>query len=319
MAIIPLQVLLGWEDTFGTTPASPTPYNLCVKSNGLINAQETEVVDCIGGDIDSGGSKIVTGTTNAGDLEATAYWEQIGVYLKAILGEPATVDNSDGTYTHTFVTSKDDIPSMYIETISGASDELIEVFNGVMGTTYNTSFSGKGIPQVKLGLLASTHKDNLKDSYTKMSTSGAIALASTALNMMYTYVKVDTSDFCKVSEFDITFDRGTESEDLLCDTKDVTMLKSDVSGNLKSIFDTSLYTKIAANAIVAMEVGYEQTIGTDDLSLKYFMDEVQFDFKTEPKVVGTKVVINSSWSAQKTGSSTEKAKVELTNTIASYA
>ena len=318
MAVLPIQVLLGWEATFGETPGSPTPYNLCVKTNGLINSQETEVVDCIGGEIDSGGGKIVTGNTNSGDLEATAYWEQIGVYLKAVLGEPTTVDNADGTFTHTFDTAKAVIPSMYIETISGASEELIEVFNGVMATTFNTAFMGKGIPQTKLGLLASTHSDNMKDSYVKMSDTGKIDLASTALNMMYTYVKVDTADFCKVSEFDITFDRGTEAEDLLCNTKDVTMLKSDVSGNLKSIFDTALYTKIANNTVVAMEIGYTQTIGSDDHFLKFYMDEVQFDFKTEPKVVGTKVAINSAWSAQKTGASTEKTKVELMNTIADY-
>jgi len=318
MSYLPKQVFLGFESVFGETPASPTPYQLCVKSNGLVSQTDTEVSDCIGGAIDSGGEKVVVGNTHNGDLEATAYWEQAGVYLKAILGNPTTVDNLDGTFTHTFDTTKDTIPSMYIENTFVGATTVVEVFNGVMASTFNTMFKGKGIPELKLGLLASTHKDSLKDGYSAMSDAGKILLGSTGLNMTHTYVKIDNSAYTKLAEFDINIDRGTEAEDLVSNIKDVSIMKADVTGNLKSVFDATLYTKIANNQKVAVEIGYAQTIGADAHSLAFFMDEAQFDFKTQPKVVGTKVAIDAPFSASRSSASTEKLKVVLTNTIASY-
>jgi len=317
MAVLPKKVLLGWETVFGQTPASPTPYQLCVKTQGLVHTRETEIQDCIGGDIDSGGDKLVTGSSNNGSIDASAYWEQLGVYLKAILGAPTTVDNLDGTFTHTFDTTKDVIPSMYIETTSGAND-LVEVFNGVMASTFNTSFKGKGIPAINLGLVGSTHKDNLKDAYTPIVDTGKIVLGSTALNMMYTYAKIDNSDFMKLSEFDVTFDRGIEVDDLIYDTKDVGITKSEVTGSLKSVFDSGLYTKLAANNVVKVEIGYMQTIGADAHALSFLFDETQFDFKTEPKEVGNKVSVNADWSAKRSATGTQRGKVTLTNTVASY-
>lgn len=318
MSYLPKKVFVGFEDVFGVTPASPTPYQLCVKTNGLVSSTDTEVSDCIGGDIDSGGEKVVIGNTHNGDLEATAYWEQMGVYLKAILGNPTTVDNLDGTYTHTYDSTADALPSMYVENTFAGATTVVEVFNGVLGSTFGTMFKGKGIPEVKLGLLASTHKDSLKDGYTAMSEVGKILLGSTGLNMTHTYVNIDAAGYTKLAEFDISIDRGTEAEDLVGDTKDVSIMKSTVSGNLKSVFDASLYTKIANNQKVAVEIGYTQTIGADAHSLGFFMGEVQFDFKTQPKVVGQKVSIDAPFSASRSSASTEKLKVVLTNTVASY-
>lgn len=318
MSYLPKQVLVGFEDVFGTTPAVPTPYQLCVKSNGLVSQTDTEVSDCIGGAIDSGGEKVVTGNTHNGDLEATAYWEQLGVYLKAILGSPTTVDNLNGTFTHTFDTTADTLPSMYVQNKFVGATTVVEVFNGVMGSTFGTMFKGKGIPEVKLGLLASTHKDSLKDGYSAMSEAGVITPGSTGLNMTNTYVKIDTADYAKLAEFDINIDRGTEAEDLVSNVKDVSIMKADVTGNLKSVFDATLYTKIANNQKVAVEIGYAQTVGSDALSLAFLMDEVQFDFKTQPKVVGQKVNIDAPFSASRSSAATEKLKVVLTNTIATY-
>jgi len=318
MSYIAKKVLVGFETVFGETPATPTPYQLCVKTNGLTSSMETEVADCIGGSIDSGGEKVQTGTTNEGDIESTMYWEQLGVYHKAILGDATVVDNADGTYTHTLDSTKDSIPSMYIETMTVGDTIFNEVFNGVMGTNLSTSFKGKGMPEVKLGMMASTHKDTIKDGYQAIDDTGKILLGSTPLNMTYTYVKVGGSDFCKLSEFDITIDRGTESEDLMCNKKDVGIMKSDVSGKLKSVFDVGLYEKMVNNSKVSLEIGYEQTIDGKVHKLSYIMPEVQFDFKTQPKTVGEKVVIDVDWSASRSSESTEKLKVVITNTVATY-
>lgn len=318
MSYLPTKVLLGFEDVFGQTPAVPAPYQLCLKTSGLVSQNDSEVADCIGGAIDSGGEKVVTGNTHSGDLESTAYWEQVGVFLKAILGSPTTVDNLDGTFTHTFDSTAESLPSMYLENTVVGATTFVEVFNGVLGSTFNTMFKGKGIPEVKLGLLGSTHKDSLKDGYAALNDAGKILLGSTTMNMTHTYINIDAVGYTKLSEFDITIDRGTEAEDLVGNTKDVAIMKSDVTGNLKSVFDASLYTKIANNQKVAVEIGYAQTIGADAHSLAFFMDEVQFDFKTQPKVVGTKVSIDAPFSASRSASITEKLKVVLTNTVASY-
>lgn len=315
---LPKKVLLGFEDVFGQTPAVPAPYQLCVKTNGLVTSNDTEVADCIGGSIDSGGEKVVIGNTHNGDLESTAYWEQVGVYLKAILGSPTTVDNLNGTYTHTYDSTADALPSMYVENTVIGDTTFVEVFNGVLGNTFNTMFKGKGIPEVKLGMLASTHKDSLKDAYSALNDTGKVVLGSTTMNMTFTYINIDAAGYTKLSEFDLTIDRGTEAEDLVGNTKDVGIMKSDVTGNLKSVFDASLYTKIANNQKVAVEIGYSQTIGADAHSLAFHMGEVQFDFKTQPKVVGQKVSIDAPFSASRSSALTEKLKVVLKNTVASY-
>jgi len=318
MSYIPKKVLVGFETKFGETPETPTPYQLCVKTNGLTSSIETKSDDCIGGHIDSGGEKVQIGTTNEGDIESTMYWEQLVIYHKAILGDVAVVDNADGTYAHTLDSTKESIPSMYVETTIVGDTIINEVFNGVMGTNLSTSFRGKGLPEVKLGMLASTHKDTIKDGYQAIDDTNKILLGSTPLNMTYTYVKIDGSDFCKLSEFDITIDRGTGSDDLMCNMKDVGIVKSEVSGKLKSVFDVGLYEKIANNSKVSLEVGYEQTIDGKVHKLSYIMPEVQFSFKTQPKTVGEKVVIDAEWSASRSSESTERLKVVITNTIPTY-
>jgi len=206
---------------------------------------------------------------------------------------------------------------MYAQVTSGASD-LIECFNGIMATMFDTAFSGKGIPSLKLGTVAKSHVDSIKDSYVGMSETGVVALGKTAMNMIFTYAKINDASYCKLSQFNINFDRGTEVEDLLCNNKDISIMKSNVTGSLSSVFDATLYGMIANDNIVKLEVGYSTVISALTHSLGFIMDEVQFSFKTEPKQVGTKVPINADWSAMRSETSTKKATVILTNTVAAY-
>ena len=313
MAIIPKQILAGWETVFGETPATPTPFMLCAKENNITFKRETEEVSCMGGAIDSGGNKIDTGVEVGGSIVSSGYWEQLGVYFKATLGEPVTVDNADTTYTHTFDTTKETIPSMYIETISGA-DELVEVVNGAYGSKLGFSIVGKGLLDLTLDVMAQSHLDNLKDSYTKMDDSNKIALPSSEVKMSKSYLKLNGTDFCKFSEISFEFDRGAEVTDLLCSKKDIDITLSDLTGSIKAVWDTSFYQTVAQNTTTAIEAGFVD--GTNKLAV--IIPEMQFDFETAPKKVKEKVLIDTNYSATRSASGSFKAQIVLTNTIASY-
>ena len=314
MAIIPKQVLLGWESTFGESPVSPTPYQLCAKENGIVFTRETETTDCMGGAIDSGGDLIETGTTIEGNMVTNGYWEQVGVYFKAVLGEPVTVDNTDGTYTHTFDTTKDTQPSMYIETISG-DDALVECVNGGLGNTLDFTISGKGLFELTMGVIANSHVDNLKDTYSKMDDSGKIPMDTTKIRLSTSFAKIDNGDFCKFSEFAFKVDRGIETTDLLCDEKDIGLTMSDISGSIKAVWDSSFYQRVASNTTSKIEVGFIE----GDNQLIISVPEMQFDFTTAPKVVKEKVLVDTNYVGSRSASGTAKAEIILTNTVASYA
>lgn len=50
-----------------------------------------------------------------GDMAVPVDMRNIGLWLKAVFGAPATTDNEDGSFTHTFESGKTSVPSYSLE------------------------------------------------------------------------------------------------------------------------------------------------------------------------------------------------------------
>ena len=319
------KVSIAFETTYGEAPAGGNlkPYVLCIDKNGLQAEDSTEEVKCIGGEFDSGGDLFITGTDVKGDISQKIYYEQIGVMLKMVMGTPVSVDNGDGTFLHTYTTTKSCAESATIQNLSDNSAgcdpialEFVQQSYGVRGLSYNHKFTGKGVPEVSVGLSASTYKDSIKDTITKFDEANQVMLPSTKANAKKASVSVAGADYCKFAEFDISLEKEIDEQDLICDggRKDSYSMGVSVNGSLNGVFDATMYEKIAKNQVVPIVVKYED----GNNFLKYFIDETQFQFKSSPAEAGTRLMIDSAWVAKRSSTGNQKLKVELKNSIASY-
>jgi|GEM_PF-4653799 len=315
--VIPNEFVVGFETVAGTTQADPVLYPLCIQDMGITASNDTEMINCIG-ERDAGGDNAITGTTIEGDIGALARWEQIPIYFKGLLGNPVSVDNLDGTFSHTFVSDDNALPSMFIETV--LSNGVTQMFNNVKFGKIATEFQGKGLPKITTSTVASKQVDSIVDGHTTIGRVNAVTLADTPLNNRYSYIKINATDACKVSMFSLNIDTGLETVDLIdkngtsCTGKSIHATKTEVSGSLEAIFDETIYAQMKNNTKVSVEVGYEQ----GDYKLSVTMPEVQFSFKTEPLAVNQRVPVKTDFTVSRSGVP-PKATIVIKNTTATYA
>lgn len=313
------KVVLDWETTAGQDPAAPKPIYLTSTESGITANRQTKTDNVIGGDIDSGGEPYGTFNEVAGGITTPLYFEQIGVILKASLGDPSTVDNGDGTYTHTF-TSVSCIPSFCLQntlknTCEGGSN-IIERYNGLKAKGFSLTVSPDGDYNISLDTVGMSFKDSMTDSITELDETNKIVLGSTRIKNAHTSLKVDGSAYTLSKEFTLSVDRGTEATYTLgtgANAGEVSDLQVSANGSFSSLFDQSVYVKAKNESVLSFEI--IMASGTDSLSFK--VAEAKFSFKNEAKRVGEKYPLNLDWTGYKT-SGTELLKVVLTNAVASY-
>jgi len=312
------KVVLDWEDTAGIDPSSPKPIILTAAESGITANRQTKVDNVIGGDIDSGGEPYGTFNEVAGGITTPLYFEQIGVLLKASLGNPTTVDNT-GSYTHTFK-STECIPSFCIQntlnnSCAGGSD-IVERYNGLKAKGFSIDISPDGDYNFSLDTVGISFKDSIVDSTTELDETNKIVLGATRIKNAHTSLKIDGTFYTLSKSFTMSLDRGTEATYTIgtgANAGQIDDMQVSANGDFSSLFDSSVYTK-AKNET---EVSFDIVITDGTNTLTFTVAEAKFAFKNEGKKVGEKYPLNLSWNGYKT-TGTELLKVELTNNVASY-
>ncbi len=85
--------------------------------------------------------------------------DALGLWLKGFLGNPTTVDNLDGTYTHTFKVAETTLPSMFAE-IAHKDLSLFYIQKGLVLNSFDISVGGDGELLMNMNILG---KDATKD------------------------------------------------------------------------------------------------------------------------------------------------------------
>jgi hypothetical protein len=312
------KVVLDWETTAGTDPSLPEPIVLTAVESGITASRQTKTDSVIGGDIDSGGEPFGTFNEVAGGITTPLYFEQIGVLLKASLGDPTTVDNT-GSYTHTFK-STECIPSFCIQnTLNNSCDggsDLIERYNGLKAKGFSIDVSPDGDYNFSLDTVGMSFKDSITDSITELDETNKISLGATRIKNAHTSLKIDNVSYTLSKSFSMSLDRGTEATYTIgtgANAGEISDMQVSASGDFSSLFDSSVYTKAKNEMPVSFDIII--TDGTNTLTLT--IAEAKFSFKNEAKRVGEKYPLNLAWNGYKSVG-TELLKVELTNNVASY-
>ena len=88
-----------------------------------------------------------------GDMAVPVDMRNIGLWLKAVFGAPATTDNEDGSFTHTFESGKTSVPSYSLEVGLPEIPQFIR-FSGVRANSIAFNFQRSGEAQATINLMA---------------------------------------------------------------------------------------------------------------------------------------------------------------------
>ena len=313
------KVVLDWETTAGEDPVAAKPIYLTSVESGITANRQTKTDNVIGGDIDSGGEPYGTFNEVNGGITTPMYFEQIGVLLKASLGNPTTVDNGDGTFTHTFV-SHNCIPSFCLQNTMKndceAGVNIIERYNGLKAKGFNITISPDGDYTFSLDTVGMKFRDSITDGLTELDEASKVVLGATRIKNAHTSLLIDGSSYTLSKSFSLSLDRGTEATYTIgtgANAGEISDLQVKANGDFSSLFDGGVYTKAKNETPVSFEV----VVSDSSNSLSFKVAEAKFSFKNEAKKVGEKYPLNLSWNGYKTTGS-ELLKVVLTNTVTSY-
>ena len=308
------------EAEFGKDNATPKPYSVCVSSLGLVSTDEMEENKCIGAG-DTGGDKTKIGDKQGGDLVMNATYENAYFPLAMQYGEPTTVDNGDGTFTHTFSSSKDCIPSYSVQSIlddagdcGSSTTEWVERFNGCKANTLKLT-ADKSQPKFTLGLMAAKFGASyLTPATVKVDETNEVVLSKTPILSKTAVISFDGATYCRLSKFEVSSDNGIKETNVICDVG--TVLEKEnyaTTVSIEGIFDKALVPRIAANETVAM--GLKYTDGTN--VLEFVFAEMQGEFKSQAITGMEKLKLSETLTAVRVNGA-ERCKVVLTNGVASY-
>ncbi len=314
------KISLVLETEFGKDNATPKPYPICVSSFGLVSTDEMEENKCIGAG-DTGGKKEKIGDKQSGDIVINATYENAYFPLAMQYGEPTTVDNGDGTFTHTFSSSKDCIPSYSFQSIlddagdcAASTTEWVERFNGCKANTLSFEVS-KNQPKFTIGLMgAKFGASYLTPAITKVDEANEVVLARTPILAKSAVVSFDDSPYCRLSKVSIKSDNGLKETDIICDVGTAIEKEGyNTELSIEGIFDKDLVPRIANNE--TMKVGVKYVDG--DNSLEFVFAEVQGSFKSQAVTGSERLKLNETLNAVRVNGA-ERCKVILTNSVASY-
>lgn len=311
------KVIMDFETTKGVDPAAPKPiYVTPSGETGLTATRQTKTDDVIGGDIDSGGEPYGTYNEVAGTTNFPMTYERIGYLFKAMFGSPTTTGS--GTYKHTFTSTIDCLPTFVFQETGeecGASTQ-IDRYNGMMAKSLGLSMSPSGDYNVSFSCVGMSHRDSIVDGIVELDETNKIVTSSTRIKNEHSSLLIDGSTFALGKDFSFNYDRGTVSEAYIgsgVNVGDVYAMQPKLTGNISSLFDSSLYAKSKNENSLLVVMNY--TDGTN--ILKITLGEVKLSFKRDSKKIGEKYAINADYTAFK-ASGSELVKIELTNNIASY-
>lgn len=191
-----------------------------------------------------------------GDMAVPVDVRNIGVWLKAIFGEPTTTE-ADGVYTHAFESGKIAIPSYSLEVGLPEVPQFIR-FLGVRANSIAFNFQRSGEAQVTLNLMAQCEKG----STTAIDASPDV-YKYTRVSQFQGYIKSGGEFLANITAASATYSNNLEKietirNDGLVEAIDLGV--ASLSGSISARYgDNILLDKAREGTPVDVELGYQLT------------------------------------------------------------
>ena len=191
-----------------------------------------------------------------GDMAVPVDVRNIGVWLKAIFGEPTTTE-ADGVYTHAFESGKIAIPSYSLEVGLPEVPQFIR-FLGVRANSIAFNFQRSGEAQVTLNLMAQCEKGS-----TTAIDSAPDVYKYTRVSQFQGYIKSGGEFLANITAASATYSNNLEKietirNDGLVEAIDLGV--ASLSGSISARYgDNILLDKAREGTPVDVELGYQLT------------------------------------------------------------
>ena len=191
-----------------------------------------------------------------GDMAVPVDVRNIGVWLKAIFGEPTTTE-ADGVYTHAFESGKIIIPSYSLEVGLPEVPQFIR-FAGVRANSIAFNFQRSGEAQVTLNLMAQCEKGS-----TTAIDAAPDVYKYTRVSQFQGYIKSGGEFLANITAASATYSNNLEKietirNDGLVEAIDLGV--ASLSGSISARYgDNILLDKAREGTPVDVELGYQLT------------------------------------------------------------
>ena len=191
-----------------------------------------------------------------GDMAVPVDVRNIGVWLKAIFGEPTTTE-ADGVYTHAFESGKIAIPSYSLEVGLPDVPQFIR-FLGVRANSIAFNFQRSGEAQVTLNLMAQCEKGS-----TTAIDAAPDVYKYTRVSQFQGYIKSGGEFLANITAASATYSNNLEKietirNDGLVEAIDLGV--ASLSGSISARYgDNILLDKAREGTPVDVELGYQLT------------------------------------------------------------
>lgn len=189
-----------------------------------------------------------------GDIVAPIDMRNIGVWLKAIFGTPATTE-TDGVYTHAFESGKTSIPSYSLEVGLPEVPQYIR-FAGVRANSVAFNFQRSGEAQATLNLMAQSESGE-----TSTIDTNPQLFSYTRVSQFQGYVKSGGEFLANVTSASVTYSNNLEKIETIRDDGKVEAIDlgvASLSGSVSARYaDNVLLDKARSGTPVDLELGYQ--------------------------------------------------------------
>ena len=205
--------------------------------------------------------------------------KQFPVFLKGLFNAPVTVDNGDGTYTHTFKIGST-VPSMFFEqNHTDATGGLFYMTKGIGLNSMGLSFAGDDELVVSIDGIAKT---------TSKARATAVTGTTTDVRDGSKFMKFSSAvtGIDKVSDLSIDFNNNITADDsrYLDGTGQIGGIPAgiaSVSGSFSALMEDDTVFKKARD-FETLSISNTITLGVN--SIKFEMQEVKLGSKTNPDI-----------------------------------
>lgn len=306
---------IGFEASFGTpaTVMHEIPFAPTLNVNTTQELQESTVMT----GTRSASQGFLGFKDGAGSLTVPVESKAFGLWLKAFFNVPTTVDNGDGTYTHTFVVNDVNIPSLTVE--QAHLDKANTFYRHVGFKANNLSLSLGGDDEL-LATIELVGKDSTKETTevavpsttyktgTKFQKFNNLISGLTGADDVRTYT-IDYTNNLDGSSY--TVNNGSARNDIPTGMSGVTgTIEANFTGEALASSSESFATETIVSTL---------TQGTD--ILKITTNEININKQVGQEIASPQgILANYDYVAfHKDGATASSIIVELTNDIASYA
>ena len=189
-----------------------------------------------------------------GDIVAPIDMRNIGVWLKAVFGAPATTE-TDGVYTHAFESGKTTIPSYSVEVGLPEVPQYIR-FAGVRANSVAFNFQRSGEAQATLNLMAQSESGE-----TSTIDTNPQLFSYTRVSQFQGYVKSGGEFLANVTSASVTYSNNLEKIETIRDDGKVEAIDlgvASLSGSVSARYaDNVLLDKARSGTPVDLELGYQ--------------------------------------------------------------